>query len=87
MVKKFLLGFFLFLFVFPLISAPPSTPTIINFDQGYEIVVAPEGFLKQYEDYQLNFFVYNISNGTVEGITSSKIIVLTGGEINLPVGN
>lgn len=63
MVKKFLLGFFLFLFVFPLISAPPSTPTIINFDQGYEIVVAPEGFLKQYEDYQLNFFVYNISNG------------------------
>ena len=57
------LVFTLSLFCISNISAVPPENTIIVFDNGYEIVVSPEGYLKQYEDYKLNFFLYNKSNG------------------------
>ena len=64
MAKKSLLVLFLFLLVvFPLVSAVPPTNTIITFDNGYIIGISPEGFIKQNQNYQLNFFVYNKSNG------------------------
>ena len=64
MAKKSLLVLFLFLLVvIPLVSAAPPSTTILSFDSGYEIGISPTGFIKQNQDYQLNFFVYNKSNG------------------------
>jgi hypothetical protein len=56
----------LLLFIINLVSLVSSAPplvTILNFDNGYEIGISPTGFIKQNQDYQLNFFVYNKSNG------------------------
>jgi hypothetical protein len=63
--KNFNLFFIFLVFTLSLvsISAAPPTSTILAFESGYEIGISPTGFIKQNQDYQLNFFVYNKSNG------------------------
>ena len=58
---------FLLIFLFSIISvssAPPVT-TVQSFPDGYVIVESHPLILKQNQDFQYNFFVYNTSNGVL----------------------
>ena len=54
--------FFLFLLVVSFISA---ATTIIYFDKGLVIVDSPQIYLQQNQQFKINFFVYNITDGVV----------------------
>lgn len=53
---------FLFIIIPNVSSAPPVT-TVQQFAEGYSLVENPHKYLKLNEDYQYNFFVYNMSTG------------------------
>jgi hypothetical protein len=54
---------FLFLFSISFISAQPPGTTTIYFESGYTILNNPQYILEQNQPHQVNFFVYNTSNG------------------------
>jgi hypothetical protein len=45
------------------VSAVPPVTQIQQFAEGYIIEGSPQEIVKQNQDYQYNFFLYNISNG------------------------
>lgn len=51
------------IFLCSLISAQPPVTQVQEFSEGYIIEASPTTIVKQQEDYTINFFVYNISNG------------------------
>jgi len=59
-----LLLFFIFLFFISLVGAIPPV-TNFYFENGLTIVSSPQIYLQQSQDFQINFFVYNQSNGAV----------------------
>ena len=59
-----------FLFLFNLIYAVPPVTTTQQLTSGYFILDTPQITIKQYQDYQYNFFIYNITNGIL--ITNSS---------------
>ena len=56
----FLLGIIL---IIPMISAVPPVTTVQQFTEGLIIVTSPQQYLKQNQDFTVNFFVHNQSNG------------------------
>lgn len=61
---KFLLLLML-LIAIPIASADPPVTSVQQFTEGYIIEHSPQDYLKQNQDYTLNFFVRNISNGVI----------------------
>lgn len=47
----------------PLVMSAPPVSTIQQFSEGYVIKYPIDETLKQYQDYEFNFHVFNISNG------------------------
>ena len=62
-MKKQLLFLFSVLILISLVSAVPPVTITQQFSTGYIIEDNPQTILKQNQTYQVNFFVYNISNG------------------------
>lgn len=61
-----LLGILILLSLTFVSAAPPqSTTNVFVFDEGYIIVDNPQNILSQSQAYQVNFFVYNQSNGII----------------------
>lgn len=58
------------LFLVTTLVSSAQTTNIFSFDEGYTIVNNPQDILKQNQEYQINFFVYNSSNGVPMDNTS-----------------
>lgn len=54
---------FFFLFLIGNITAAPPVTTTQQFQTGYVIEDSPQKILTQNQTFQVNFFVYNLSNG------------------------
>lgn len=81
MGKKLILVTFLLLFSLGIVSsAPPmNTENFFIFEDGYTIVDNPQNILKQNQDYQVNFFLYNTSNGkTLDNSTVNCSLFIAG---------
>jgi len=64
-------------------SAQPHS-TSIFFESGYVIADNPQSILKQHQDYQANFFLYNISNGVLidnSSVTCVLYVADSNGEV------
>jgi hypothetical protein len=77
-ISKNILFSLIFLFIIiPFIQSAPPVTTIQQFSEGFVIEGSPQEYLKQNQDYQYNFFLYNISNGiNIGGTTASCIFYL-----------
>jgi len=64
-MKKLLVVLFLGIFLMSFMFAQPPFTQVQQFPQGYIIVESQHEYLKQNQDYQYNFFVYNSSNGVL----------------------
>lgn len=53
------------LFLIPFISAQPPLTVNIDFEQGLVIIDSQQTYLKQNEDFTMQFYVYNRTNGIV----------------------
>jgi len=62
---RFFSIFFIFLFLFSFTSAVPPVTQIQEFSEGFVIEPSPTIYIEQNQDYTINFFLYNISNGVV----------------------
>lgn len=60
------------LLVLPLITSAPPVTTVAQFTEGYVIEDTPQRYLKQNQDFQYNFFVYYIANGTTVTNATTK---------------
>jgi len=58
-----LIGIILILSVIPMLSAVPPVTEVQQFTEGYQIKVPATVTLKQFQDYEFEFHVHNISNG------------------------
>ena len=47
------------------VSSVPPVTTIQDFTEGYSLVVSKQQYISLGDNYTLNFFVYNISNGMI----------------------
>jgi len=68
------INFFLVLAIFflmPLISSAPPVTTVQQFSEGLIIIDTPQTALRQNQNFQYNFFVYNMTSG---GLMSSTEI-------------
>jgi len=74
MKKQILFLFSILLFSLTLISAVPPVTITQQFASGYIIEDSPQTYLKENQDYVVNFFVYNISNGVVIDNSSSSCV-------------
>lgn len=73
MANRLILVFALLLLL-PLLSAAPPVTTVAQFAEGYVIEDTPQTYLKTAQDYQYNFFVYNISNGKMIDNSSTSCV-------------
>ena len=65
-MDKKIIFLFLFLFLFSLTFISAAQPaTIFYFENGLKIVSSPQIYLQQNQNFQINFFVYNQTNGLV----------------------
>ena len=65
MKKEYLLIIISMILFMSFVSAVPPITTVQQFTEGYLIEDNPQNILTQNQDYQVNFFVYNISNGNI----------------------
>ena len=64
--KSLLLCAILIFAIIPFVSSAPPVTTVQQITNGYIIEDSPQTILKQNQDYQYNFFVYNLSNGLLK---------------------
>jgi hypothetical protein len=64
-ISKVVMFLLVFTLLFSFISAKPPGTTTIYFESGYTIVSNPQYLLEQNQPNQINFFVYNTSNGAL----------------------
>jgi hypothetical protein len=72
--KKLLLTFLLGIFFISLVSAIPPVTTTQNFAEGYIVMDSPQTILRQGKDFNVNFFVYNASDGLLINNVSTECI-------------
>lgn len=83
-VKKNCLLFFVLIFLVSLVSSAPPVTTVQEFPEGYVIVESSHEYLKQNQDYQYNFFVYNKSSGILidnDSMTCNFFLANSSGEV------
>ena len=61
--QKILIGFLFLFFFFSFISAAPPVTQVQQIQAGYTIQGTPQQIIMQNQNFQYNFFVYNITNG------------------------
>jgi hypothetical protein len=72
-IKKNILIFGIFmLFLMNFISAAPPVTTVQQFTEGYVIEDTPQLNLYKLTDFEVNFFVYNLSNGLLIDNTATE---------------
>ena len=62
-MKKFILFAFIFVFMISLVVAVPPVTLTKQFASGFGIVDSPQERIEINKDYQINFFVLNLSDG------------------------
>jgi len=62
MGRKIIVLLVALLLIIPMISAVPPVTTVQQFTEGLIIVTSPQQYLKQNQDFTVNFFVHNQSN-------------------------
>lgn len=72
--KTFLIFFLVLLIVQPLVSAQPPFQNP-EFSEGFSIVGSEQIYLKLNQDYQMNWFVYNNSNGFLIDNSSATCVI------------
>jgi hypothetical protein len=72
--NKILLIFVSLLIFTAVVSAAPPVTTTQNFQAGYVVLDSPQTILKQNEDFTVNFFVYNLSNGLLINNVSTECV-------------